>query len=80
MQVVGSDTLKPYTDLLPSRTGIYVSPRGLNPAGNKASVSLLGADPSRPARIRPLLSPSERAPGPMSASPSQKACAQSHAA
>lgn len=50
MQVVGSDTLKPYTGLLPSRTSIYVSPRGLNPAGNKASVSL--PDPSVPASVR----------------------------
>jgi len=52
--VVGSNTLKPYTGLLPSRTGICAAPRGPDPTGNKASVFLPGQPQpaSVPASVR----------------------------
>ena len=69
MRAFGSDTLKPYTGSLPGRTDIKALLCCLASPGSKPLVSLPG-----------LLSPSEREPGPMIASPSRRACARSHAA
>ena len=56
VQVIGSDMLKRYTGSLPVRTGIFMVPRRLKPAGDKASVCLPG-----PVTLT-RLSPNERAP------------------
>lgn len=55
VQVVGSDTLKPYAGLLHSRKAICMPPRRPDPAGNKSSVFLPGYPARRasaPASVR----------------------------